>query len=181
MKKLLNRTILSSLLFIVGSTLTVSAQGASNIKGGFESLRDIINSFSETVVVALGTLLMAGAVVIFFMGIVQYIWGLRAGDAGKVKIGNSFMMWGLLGLFVMFSVYGIVKYAQNIFFQGQDITTITIPKIKFDNTGGSNPGAGSPLGSGAVCGNSSCQTNGATCTCSNGAAGTCLSNLCIRQ
>ncbi len=181
MKQLLNRTVLSSFLFLMGSTLTVSAQGtAATVKAGFGTFSDLIDSFSQTVVVAFGSLLMAGAVVIFFMGIVQYIWGLRSGSPGKAKTGSNFMLWGLLGLFVMFSVYGIVKLAQGIFFNNQDITTITIPKIKFDNAGGLNSGGGSPLGSGAVCGNS-CATNNLSCTCSNGASGTCRNNVCTTQ
>ncbi len=169
MKKLLNRTVLSALLFITGSTLTVSAQ--TGVEGGFRSLESLINTFSQTVVVAFGSLLMAGAVVIFFMGIVQYIWGLRSGDAGKAKVGSNFMLWGLVGLFVMFSVYGIVRLAQGIFFNNQDITTITIPKIKFDN-GGSTSNGNDPLGATA------CSTNGVSCTLRNGAAGTCRNNVC---
>lgn len=164
MKKLLNRTVLSSFLFLTGSTLTVSAQ--TSVEGGFRSLESLINTFSQTVVVAFGSLLMAGAVVIFFMGIVQYIWGLRSGDAAKAKVGSNFMLWGLVGLFVMFSVYGIVRLAQGIFFNNQDITTITIPKIKFDNSGGST-------------GNSICvPVSGACtnpCTFSGGGSGTCNS------
>lgn len=167
MKKLLNRTVLSSFLFLAGSTLTVSAQ--TGVEGGFRSLESLINTFSQTVVVAFGSLLMAGAVVIFFMGIVQYIWGLRSGDAGKAKVGSNFMLWGLVGLFVMFSVYGIVRFGQEIFFgKGTDITTITIPKIKFDNAGGST-GNGNSV---CVAVSGSCSN---PCSMGSGVTGTCNS------
>ncbi len=180
MKSPLNRIITSLAVFFFGFTLLASAQGGATQQatGAFSSLKTIIESFSADVLTALGTLFMGAAVVIFFLGIVQYIWGLREGDPKKVSAGNQFMMWGLVGLFVMFSVYGIVKLAQGIFFNNQDITTITIPKIKFDNAGGLNSGGGSPLGSGAACGNNSCTTNGVSCTCSNGASGTCRNNVC---
>lgn len=168
MKKLLNRTVLSALLFITGSTLTVSAQSTTGVQSGFKTLEGLINSFSQTVVVALGSLLMAGAVVIFFMGIVQYIWGLRSGDAGKAKVGSNFMLWGLVGLFVMFSVYGIVKLGQSIFFKDQDITTITIPKIKFDGAGGST-GNGNSV---CVAVSGSCSN---PCSMGSGVTGTCNS------
>ncbi len=170
MKNPFNRTILASLLFATGSVLSVSAQGATGVQAGFGTLAGLIDSFSQTVVVAFGSLLMAGAVVVFFMGVVQYIWGLRSGDSGKAKVGSNFMLWGLVGLFVMFSVYGIVKLGQSIFFKDQDITTITIPKIKFDNTGGApSGGAGGTI----------CKPVSGTCTSpcafAGGGSGTCNS------
>lgn len=168
MKKILNRTVLASLLLITGSVLSVSAQGAAGVQAGFGTLSGLIDSFSQTVVVAFGSLLMAGAVVIFFMGIVQYIWGLRSGDAGKAKVGSNFMLWGLVGLFVMFSVYGIVKLGQTIFF-GNDrdsINTITIPKIKFDGTGGATTGNSVCVPVSGSCSNPCSMGSGVTGTCS---------------
>jgi hypothetical protein len=116
--------------------MVATAFAASSVETGFGTLAGLINTFSNTVVVALGTLLMGGAVVIFFIGIVNYVWGLREGDANKAKSGSTFMLWGLLALFVMFSVYGIVKFWQDTFFgKGADVTTIQIPKLKFESTG----------------------------------------------
>ncbi len=176
MKKILNRTVLASFLFATGSVLSVSAQGATSVQAGFGTFAGLIDSFSQTVVVAFGSLLMAGAVVVFFMGIVQYIWGLRSGDSGKAKIGSNFMLWGLVGLFVMFSVYGIVKLAQTIFFDKQDITTITIPKIKFDNTAGStSKGNGNSV---CVAVSGACSN---PCSMGGGVTGTCNSfDQCCR-
>jgi hypothetical protein len=173
MQKTFTRVLLPLVLFFAGYTLIASAQTAAGVQAGFRTLEGLINSFSTTVVVAFGSLLMAGAVVIFFMGIVQYLWGLREGDSAKAKAGSNFMLWGLVALFVMFSVYGIVKFGQNIFFSGQDVTTITVPKIKFDTAGGATPATPGPLGGG-----SSCCTNGVSCTLQNGAIGTCRSNIC---
>ncbi len=174
MKKLLNRTLLASLLLIISSVFNVSAQGAASVQAGFSTLESLINSFSQTVVVAFGSLLMAGAVVVFFMGVVQYIWGLRSGDPGKAKVGSNFMLWGLIGLFVMFSVYGIVKLGQSIFFKDQDITTITIPKIKFDSTGAST-GSGNSV---CVPVSGSCSN---PCSMGSGVTGTCnLFGQCCR-
>lgn len=111
---------------------------------------------------------MAAGVVAFFYGIVEYIWGRRQGNIEKTKNGNQFMTWGLIALFVMFSVYGIIKFAQNIIMPGTDFNTITIPGINFgqsskanpnnpnnpNNTGPLNNAAGgnntSPLGGGGV-------------------------------
>lgn len=49
--------------------------------------------------------LMAAALVVFFWGLVQYIF--------KKKGAKDIMTAGLLGLFVMASVWGIIRLAQN--------------------------------------------------------------------
>lgn len=174
MKSLLNRIVTSLVVFFFGFTLLVNAQGGATQQatGAFSSLKTIIESFSSDVLAALGTLFMGAAVVIFFLGIVQYIWGLREGDPKKVSAGNQFMMWGLVGLFVMFSVYGIVKWGQEIFF-GKDanITTIAIPQVKFNTTGGA-PSTSGPLGDQCEILSGSCVDKQA-CKKSNGSNGIC--------
>lgn len=169
------KTLLSAALFFLGATLTVTAQGASTVTGGLNTLKGIIETFSTGVAVAFGTLLMGCAVIVFFMGIIQYIWGLRQGDSAKAKTGSSFMTWGLLALFVMFSVYGIVNLAQSIFLKDVDTTTIKIPKLKFETTGGGSP-AGVNIDLSAE--GTPCAVNSGVCTLKNGAAGICLNNIC---
>ena len=71
---------------------------------------------------------MSLAVIAFFWGIVQYIWGLREGNAKKVQDGNQVMIWGIVSLFVMFSIYGIIKLLQ-IWFGLNGSNVITIPEI----------------------------------------------------
>lgn len=53
------------------------------------------------------------ALLIFFWGLARFI--LNAGDAkGKIE-GKMFMTWGLVGLFVMVSFWGIIRFAYNDF------------------------------------------------------------------
>jgi hypothetical protein len=91
------------------------AQGVALVSNGFTNIGGLINSFTTNVVQALGTLALAAAVVVFFFGIVEYIWGVRNGDGAKAKTGSTFMIWGLVALFVMFSVWGIIYFAQTLF------------------------------------------------------------------
>ena len=100
----------------------------------FNSLGNLIGSFTTTVVKALGTLFMALAVVAFLWGIASYIWAIREGKEADINNGKQFMMWGLIALFVMFSVYGIVKWAQTQIGL-PDTTTIKIPDINFGGSG----------------------------------------------
>jgi hypothetical protein len=110
--------------------------------GAISSLSSIVDTFTETLVKSLGNLAMAAGMIAFFYGIVQYVWGVREAKPDVIKTGNQFMMYGLLALFVMFSVYGIIKFGQSIFFKDMgDITTIKIPEIRFIR------GAGTGLGS----------------------------------
>jgi hypothetical protein len=85
---------------------------------------------------------MSFAILVFFWGIVEYITGMREGNPDKVTKGNKFIMWGLVGLFVMFSVYGIIKFGQGIFgFKESDLKSITIPTINTGSGGSAtNPG-----------------------------------------
>ncbi|MEN9881451.1 MAG: hypothetical protein RLZZ308_634 [Candidatus Parcubacteria bacterium] len=131
---------------IFGSVYGVSsvAFAASSITSGLTDLSSLITYFTNTVVKSLGTLFMAGAMVAFLFGLTRFIWASREGNATEIDNGKRFMMWGLVGLFVMFSVYGIVKFAQSTLLNGYDSRTITIPDINFGG-GGSGGNAASPL------------------------------------
>ncbi len=125
-------TTLLSLPLIVSAAIT-----GNEATQGFTTLGGLVSTFTKSIVGALAVLCLTLGVVAFFWGIVQYIWGLRAGDATKEKNGRNFMLWGLIALFVMFSVWGIVRYAQRIFgIEGK--TVIMIPDIRFE--GGSGGG-----------------------------------------
>jgi hypothetical protein len=140
--------------------LIASAQDAT---GGLTSIGSLVRTFTTSVVQAVGILMLTIAVVAFFYGIVRYIWGIREGEAAKIQEGGRFMTWGLIALFVMFSVWGIITYAQNILgIKGQ--TTITIPDIKFQSGAVSVP-APSPA--------PATFNNYASCMAVNGDSGTC--------
>lgn len=51
--------------------------------------------------------MFAVAVVMFIYGIVEYIWS--ADNEEKVEIGKKHMIWGIIGIFVMIGVYGILN------------------------------------------------------------------------
>ena len=78
------------------------AQGApGNLTGLISWAGDILNRLIP--------LLIAAALVVFFWGLVKYIWSKKPGD------GKSVMIAGLVALFVMTSVWGIIRLAQNTF------------------------------------------------------------------
>ncbi len=58
-------------------------------------------------------LLITSAIVIFIWGVVQFIG--NADNEEKQQKGRQFMMWGILGLFVIVSVWGLVRILTNTF------------------------------------------------------------------
>lgn len=51
--------------------------------------------------------MFAVATVMFIYGIVEYIWGAENKD--KIEDGKRHMVWGVIGMFVMLVVYGILN------------------------------------------------------------------------
>lgn len=186
-------------LFIV--TTLCAVPGSLFAAVGLGSLSDFANSLATGVVTSLGYLFLSLAVVAFFWGIVQFIWAARQGSDGDgIKNGKQFMLWGLIALFVMFSVWGIITFVQDVFqIRGQ--TSITIPNIQLLGSSGAstnkNPstfiqgvqpasrGCIEPneiVGPDGACVSSLCIDRGANapCTFSGGAAGHCdSSNRCV--
>lgn len=76
------------------------------------------------------TFIASLSVVVFMFGIVKYIWKGDSEDARKS--GRTLMLWGIIGLFVMFGVWGIVEILTNTFFPG----TSGIPQFDAPNTSG---------------------------------------------
>ena len=58
-------------------------------------------------------LLFILATVSFIWGVIQYF--LNAENEEKRKKGKSFMLWGIIALFVMVSVWGLVGVLSNTF------------------------------------------------------------------
>ena len=56
-------------------------------------------------------LFIAAAVVVFLYGVLTYI--LSGGDEEKRKAGRDTIIYGIIAIFVMVSVYGIVHLLQN--------------------------------------------------------------------
>ncbi|MDO8552017.1 MAG: hypothetical protein Q7S01_00640 [bacterium] len=53
------------------------------------------------------------AVVVFFWGLIQYL--AKIGGEDGAKKGASLMLWGIIALFVMVSVWGLIRILQSTF------------------------------------------------------------------
>ncbi len=72
-----------------------------------EPLKQLVHSVGE-ILAMLIPILIALALVAFFWGLVRYIFG----GAEKAADGRKIMVSGLIALFVMVTVYGIIRLAQ---------------------------------------------------------------------
>jgi len=76
------------------------AQDLGNLADLISALGDIVNVATPVVV---GIALIA-----FFWGLAKFIFS--AGDEEKRESGKHIMIWGIVALFVMVSIWGIVRF-----------------------------------------------------------------------
>ena len=72
-------------------------------------------------------LLITIALVMFFVGVIRFI--ANAGDAQKRQEGRDAMLWGIIALFVMLSIFGILAMLTNTF----GFSTFAIPQFTAEN------------------------------------------------
>ncbi len=86
----------------------IDCTGVTTIK----DVQSFLCSFADIIGYATG--ILAGvALLVFFWGLVKYI--VKADDEKAKEQGKNIMIWGVIALFVMFSVFGLVKFLQTTF------------------------------------------------------------------
>lgn len=104
----MKKTLLK-LLTLVSVTLPTFVYAQT---GGFNTLSGIISQIAG-IIQKLIPLVFGLAILAFFWGLVKYIFAQGSEDA-KVD-GRKIMLWAMVALFIMASVFGIIKLAQNTF------------------------------------------------------------------
>jgi len=113
------KKILTSIALIAPAL--VFAQGDSdlgNLTGFANQLKNLIDILIPIV--------FALALLFFLWGLAKYIFA--AGDEEAKEKGKQIMIWGIISLFIMASVWGIVAFLQNIFGVSSDVD-ITLPGV----------------------------------------------------
>ena len=70
------------------------------------SIGEFLNKVSEAIVNPLIRLMFAAATIVFAWGIVQFISSAQSDE--KREEGKRTMLWGIIGMFIMMTVYAIV-------------------------------------------------------------------------
>jgi hypothetical protein len=71
------------------------------------AINDLLGKIAQYILNPVIVLGFTVATIVLFYGIVQMIW--KADSAGDLKTNRKSVMYGVVGLFIMFSVYGILR------------------------------------------------------------------------
>ena len=116
MKKILSKILAFA---IVASPALAFAQNFSSVTNAISSVESIVNSLIP-LVIGIGVL-------VFLWGLVSF---LTAGaDEEKRGEARTHMIWGIVVLFVMVSVWGLVNILVNTFGTGGSNVPETIPQV----------------------------------------------------
>jgi len=99
--KTYNKTLITFLALL---PLLVSAETFKGTKGLISSIGEMVQYLT--------ILAAALALLAFFWGLAKFIFRV-GGDEKAVEEGKTIMKWGLIALFVMVSVWGIVGFMQS--------------------------------------------------------------------
>lgn len=81
------------------------AQELNNITRMVEALKGIVGKLIP--------IMVALALVFFFWGLIKYI--MKAGDPKEAAAGKSIMIYGVIAIAVMLSIYGLVRFLNTSF------------------------------------------------------------------
>ena len=89
----------------------------------------------QTLLHSIGTLINIALPIVVAIGLLGFFWGLAMfifGAEEKKSEGRHLMIWGLVALFVMVSVWGLVRFIGNALGVGQGDTVIvpTVPNVQ---------------------------------------------------
>ncbi len=112
----MKKTALITFLTLLLPAVASAQVSGNNLTGLLNLTGDVLNRLIP--------ILIAAALVIFFWGLVRYV--LKAGGEGGD--GRGIMIAGLTALFIMVSVWGIVRLAQNTL-GVTDQSGIAIPQV----------------------------------------------------
>lgn len=67
----------------------------------------MLDLFKTEIINPLILLMFGAAMIVFFWGVIQFIY--NADNENKKSEGKQHILWGLIGLFIMVAVYGILN------------------------------------------------------------------------
>jgi hypothetical protein len=100
---------MKKVIYAVMSFVPVLALAQTANLSGISTLVDQFGSIIAKVI----PILFALAIIYFFWGVIKYIRS--AGDPKAASEGKSIMIWGVIAIAVMLSIYGLVNWLQSSF------------------------------------------------------------------
>lgn len=99
------------------------------------TLNKFVNEVTDFIGTAVANLFLTLAVVVFFWAVINFIMKRAQGASDGMKQARDMLGWSIVGLFVMFSIWGIVFFFQDAF-KIQNQNSISAPSIKVNTSNG---------------------------------------------
>lgn len=77
-----------------------------------EAVADLVAGLNRVIIQPAMLLLFGVALLVFVWGVVQYLWGLNVKGKDAAE-GKRHMIWGIVGMFIMFAAVTILRVLQN--------------------------------------------------------------------
>lgn len=114
---------MKKVIYVVSSIMLPMVAFAEGINtSGLETSIDNVSGVINKLI----PLVIGAGVLVFLWGVLMYV--LAQGESEKREEGKKFMIWGIVALFVMTSVWGLVKLLQSTAGVGNS-TAPSTPKI----------------------------------------------------
>jgi len=119
---------MNKIIYGAMSLFPVLAFAVTN-QGGAGTLLNITQLVQQAgrILALLIPMAFALAIIFFFYGVAKYIG--KGGDPKAQEEGKNIMIYGVIGIAVMASIYGIIAYLQSTIGLGTSPTTIPIPTV----------------------------------------------------
>ncbi len=108
---------------IIISSIALTAPFVALAAGELQNIVTVLKGLANTIV----PLFMVVAVAVFLWGIIRYITS--AGDEEKQKSSRNYIIYGLIGIFVMVAFWGIITVVANSFGVGTQPGNIQPPVL----------------------------------------------------
>lgn len=140
-----------------------------------ETFKGYVDGWTNFIGTSITGLFLTAATAIFFYAVVRFIMKRSGGDAKGLEDAKSMLGWSIIGLTVMFSIWGIVSFLQlGILGENGNKTEIKAPSVSASGSNSapviSGPTGGSTGSTGGVK-----KSGGATCSVSS----ECISGRCF--
>src|SRR5580692_11211499 len=102
------------------------------------SVGDVVGRFTTYVIDPALLILAAAGFFYFVWGLVQFLLAINQG--GKTEEGKQHMIWGVVGMVIMFSVVGIIALINNTFDFGVNVNSAGTGSYTPNTSVNVNPG-----------------------------------------
>jgi hypothetical protein len=100
---------------------------------------NLIDKFTTYIIDPAILLIFSFGFLMFVWGLVQFMMNVQQGNEKSVNDGKQHMLWGIVGMLIMISVYGIIALIDNTFQLGvlqgnsnyNNINNVTAPADTF--------------------------------------------------